>query len=80
MSRGKRLTFSGVVISDKMRKSRVVMVERIVKHPIYGKYVKRRKKFMAHDDSDSTRVGDVVRIIECRPLSRCKRFRIVSEA
>ncbi|MCX7675302.1 MAG: 30S ribosomal protein S17 [Bdellovibrionaceae bacterium] len=79
MSRGKRLTLNGVVVSDKMQKSRTVMVERIVKHPTYGKYVKRRKKFMAHDESNSTKVGDVVTIMECRPLSRCKRFRIVSQ-
>jgi small subunit ribosomal protein S17 len=74
--RGKRATFTGKVVSDKMQKSRLVLVERIVKHPKYGKYVKRARKFMVHDESNQTKVGDLVTIVECRPMSRSKRYRI----
>lgn len=76
--RGRRLTLTGVVVSDKMDKTRVVQVERLVRHPKYGKYVRKRVKFMAHDKDNSTRVGDRVVIRECRPLSRHKHFRIIS--
>ncbi|MCD6462998.1 MAG: 30S ribosomal protein S17 [Thermotogae bacterium] len=71
----KRLT--GVVVSDKMDKTVVVMVERIVKHPRYGKYIKRRKKYHAHDEKNECKTGDVVEIIESRPLSKTKRWRVV---
>ena len=71
----KRLT--GVVVSDKMDKTVVVMVERMVRHPRYGKYIKRRKKYHAHDEKNECRTGDVVEIIESRPLSRTKRWRVV---
>jgi len=71
----KRLT--GVVVSDKMDKTVVVMVERIVKHPRYGKYIKRRKKYHAHDEENECKTGDVVEIIESRPLSKTKRWRVV---
>jgi len=76
LERGKRATFTGKVVSDKMQKSRVVLVERIVKHPKYGKYIKKARKFMVHDESNQTKVGDVVTIVECRPMSRSKRYRI----
>jgi small subunit ribosomal protein S17 len=66
----------GVVVSDKMTKTVVVMVERLVKHPKYRKYVRRRKKFMAHDEMGA-KVGDKVKIIETRPLSARKRWRVV---
>lgn len=66
----------GVVVSDKMMKTVVVQVERLVKHPKYRKYVKRRKKFMAHDEMGA-KIGDKVRIIETRPLSARKRWRVV---
>ena len=73
---GKRAERIGVVSSDKMTKTVVVRVDRTVKHPIYRKYVKRRKKFMAHDELGA-KTGDKVRIIETRPLSARKRWRVV---
>lgn len=79
-SRGTRASFTGKVVSDKMNKSRVVLVERIVRHLKYGKYVKRARKFMVHDELNTTKVGDLVTIVECRPLSRNKRFRILTQS
>jgi small subunit ribosomal protein S17 len=73
---GKRAEKIGVVASDKMTKTVVVRVDRVVKHPIYRKYVRKRKKFMAHDEMGA-KVGDKVRIIETRPLSAHKRWRVV---
>lgn len=73
---GKRAERVGVVTSDKMTKTVVVRVDRLVKHPIYRKYVKRRKKFMAHDEKGA-KIGDKVRIVETRPLSARKRWRVV---
>lgn len=67
----------GVVTSNKMQKSIVVSVERRVKHPIYGKFIKKTKKFMAHDETDTCKVGDIVRIMETRPLSKNKCWRLV---
>ncbi|MGC8866492.1 MAG: 30S ribosomal protein S17 [Bacteroidales bacterium] len=67
----------GVVVSNKMDKSIVVRVERRLKHPKYGKFVKRSTKFMAHDEKNECQIGDVVRIMETRPLSRTKRWRLV---
>jgi len=64
----------GVVVSDKMNKSRVVAVERQVRHPLYGKIQRRTSTFMAHDEENRTRTGDLVAIVEARPLSRRKRF------
>ncbi len=72
-----RKTRIGVVASNKMDKSITVLVERKLKHPIYGKFVKRRKKFMVHDDKNACSVGDLVKIMEIRPLSRRKRWRLV---
>lgn len=66
----------GIVTSDKMQKTVVVRVERLVQHPKYKRYVRRRKKFMAHDELGA-RVGDTVRIVETRPLSARKRWRVV---
>jgi small subunit ribosomal protein S17 len=60
-----------------MNKSIVVAVERRVKHPIYGKFMKKTTKFMAHDEKQECAIGDVVRIMECRPLSKMKRWRLV---
>ncbi len=68
---------SGVVISNKMDKSIVVMVERRIKHPMYGKFVKRSSKFMAHDQNNDCNIGDTVRIMETRPLSKNKCWRLV---
>jgi len=74
--KGKRAERIGVVSSDKMTKTVVVNVDRLVKHPIYRKYVRKRKKFMAHDETGA-KVGDKVRIVETRPLSARKRWRVV---
>ena len=75
-NKGKRAEKIGVVSSDKMTKTVVVRVDRVVKHPTYRKYVRRRKKFMAHDETGA-KIGDKVRIVETRPLSARKRWRVV---
>lgn len=67
----------GVVTSNKMAKTITVAVERKVKHPIYGKFVKKTTKFHAHDEKNECSIGDVVRIMETRPLSKTKRWRLV---
>ncbi len=72
-----RKTKTGVVSSDKMDKTITVAVERKVKHPIYGKFVKKTTKFHAHDEKNEAKPGDVVRIMETRPLSKTKRWRLV---
>lgn len=77
LQRNLRKQRTGVVTSNKMDKSIVVSVERRVKHPIYGKFVKKTKKFMAHDESNSCNIGDVVSIMETRPLSKLKTWRLV---
>lgn len=76
-TRGHRKTFVGRVISNKMAKTVVVVVERLVRHPGYGKMVRQRSKFKAHDRGNQCRVGDVVTIMETRPLSKDKRWRVV---
>jgi len=77
VDRGRRKSITGIVSSDKMDKSRVIVVERRVKHPLYKKYVKKTSKFMAHDEKNESHIGDTVRITETRPLSRRKRWRLV---
>ncbi|MFN6373556.1 MAG: 30S ribosomal protein S17 [Chitinophagia bacterium] len=72
-----RKTKTGVVSSDKMEKTITVAVERKVKHPIYGKFVKKTTKFHAHDEKNEAKPGDFVRIMETRPLSKTKRWRLV---
>ena len=67
----------GLVTSNKMSKSIVVAVERMVKHPKYGKFINRTSKFMAHDEKNECNIGDMVRITETRPLSKNKRWRLV---
>lgn len=67
----------GVVVSDKMDKTIAVKVERRLMHPLYGKFVKRSKKFFAHDEENTCKVGDKVRIMETRPLSKNKSWRLV---
>jgi small subunit ribosomal protein S17 len=67
----------GKVVSNKMQKSITVAVDRKVKHPIYGKFVNRTTKFMAHDENNTAGIGDTVRIMETRPLSKSKRWRLV---
>ena len=71
-------TTSGKVVSDKMNKSITVLIERRVKHPIYGKYVKRSTKLHAHDENNECNIGDVVTIKETRPLSKTKSWILVS--
>jgi small subunit ribosomal protein S17 len=75
--RNLRKQLIGVVTSDKMDKSISVMVERRIQHPIYGKFVKKSNKFMAHDEKNECTIGDKVRIMETRPLSAQKRWRLV---
>ena len=67
----------GVVTSNKMDKTIAVSVERRLRHPIYGKFVKKSNKFIAHDENNDCNIGDTVRIMECRPLSKRKRWRLV---
>jgi small subunit ribosomal protein S17 len=75
-ARGLRKTRVGVVVRDKMDKSVIVEVNRTVLHPLYQKYVKKRTRFMAHDETNECKIGDRVRIVESRPLSRLKRWRV----
>lgn len=75
-TRGKRSTKRGVVVSNRMDKSVVVRVDRIVKHPLYKKYIRKKSKFMAHDEENKCQIGDRVEIIESRPLSKRKRWRV----
>jgi small subunit ribosomal protein S17 len=77
VERKQRKTKIGLVASDKMTKSRVVTVQRYVKHPLYKKYVKKTSKFMAHDEKNESHAGDLVKIAEVRPLSARKRWRLV---
>lgn len=74
--RGIRKTVVGVVISDKMDKTVVVESNRLVKHPVYKKLVKRRAKYRAHDEKNQCKLGDKVLIVESRPLSKLKRWRV----
>ncbi|HRO43698.1 MAG TPA: 30S ribosomal protein S17 [Flavipsychrobacter sp.] len=77
IERKRRKTRTGIVSSDKMTKTITVAVERKIKHPIYGKFLKKTTKFHAHDEQNSAGIGDVVRIMETRPLSKTKRWRLV---
>jgi small subunit ribosomal protein S17 len=77
VERNERKTRIGKVVSDKMEKTVVVAVERLVQHPMYGKPVKNTVKFKAHDENNESHTGDTVRIMETRPLSKDKRWRVV---
>ena len=77
IERNLRKTRTGVVRSSKMEKTIIVAVERRVKHPIYGKFVKKTTKFHAHDEKNECGIGDIVKIMETRPLSKTKRWRLV---
>lgn len=77
MERGSRKVRVGFVTSDKMDKTIVVTVEEFIRHPLYGKRVKRTKKFKAHDEENTCGIGDKVKIMETRPLSKDKRWRLV---
>ncbi len=75
--RGLRKTRVGIVVSDKMDKTITIAIERKVSHPIYRKYFKKTTKLMAHDEKSECRVGDKVKVMETRPLSKSKRWRLV---
>jgi len=77
MERGRTKSRIGVVTSDKMQKTVVVEVERRIQHPKYGKFVSRRVRYKAHDENNDCGIGDRVRIVETRPLSKDKRWRVV---
>jgi small subunit ribosomal protein S17 len=76
-ARGRRKLRVGKVVSDRMDKTIVVSIERLVKHAEYGRYVRRREKFKVHDEKNECRIGDVVRFMETRPMSKDKRWRFV---
>ena len=73
-----RRILQGVVVSDKMDKTVVVQTEQRVMHPLYKKYIKRTKKYHAHDENNQSKVGDIVRICECRPVSKSKTWEVIS--
>jgi small subunit ribosomal protein S17 len=77
MERNLRKERTGTVVSDKMDKSITVRVDRKVKHPVYGKFQKKSTKFMAHDEKNECGIGDTVKIMETRPLSKLKRWRLI---
>lgn len=77
MDRNNRKTRIGKVVSDKMDKTIVVAIETLVRHPLYGKSIKRTTKFKAHDENNECKIGDRVKIMETRPLSKDKRWRLV---
>lgn len=77
MERNLRKTRTGIVTSDKMQKSATVVVERKVKHPIYGKFMKKSKKFIVHDENNDCGIGDKVRIMETRKLAKNKNWRLI---
>ncbi|MCB9883115.1 MAG: 30S ribosomal protein S17 [Planctomycetes bacterium] len=76
-ARNVRRTVQGQVISAKMNKTIVVRVERLEKHPLYGKYLRKRSKYYAHDENQEARTGDTVVLCQCRPLSKLKRWRLI---
>ena len=77
MERNRRKVRVGKVVSDRMDKTATVQIERLVMHPVYKRYIRRRKKFSIHDEENTCRVGDTVRFMETRPLSKNKRWRLV---
>lgn len=76
-TRGRRKSLVGTVTSDKMNKTITVEIERLVRHPLYEKFVRRRTRVHAHDESDEARIGDRVELAETRPISKLKRWRLV---
>jgi small subunit ribosomal protein S17 len=77
-TKNKRRTLQGIVTSDRMDKTITVRVERLFKHPKYKKYIRRHKKYLVHDGEGQAEVGDIVDLVECRPLSKSKRWRLGS--
>lgn len=76
--RGMKRQFTGIVVSDRMDKTAVVLVERLVKHRLYHKYIRQRTKFTAHDETNECKIGDKVLITESKPLSKTKKWRVSS--
>jgi small subunit ribosomal protein S17 len=76
--RGKRRVVTGTVVSDKMDKTITVRQERLVKHPLYGKYIRRATRYKAHDEANLAKMGDTVEITFCRPMSKTKTWRLVN--
>lgn len=74
---GHRKTKIGMVISDKMNKSRVIAVKRYVPHPLYKKYIRKTSRFMIHDENNQSHEGDLIKVMETRPLSKRKRWRLI---
>jgi small subunit ribosomal protein S17 len=77
MEKSRKMELEGIVSSDRMEKTVVVTIERLEKHPVFKKYIRKRRKFMAHDEKNECKTGDRVRIRECRPLSKDKCWRVV---
>jgi len=77
LERSRRKVRVGKVLTDGMDKTVIVVIDRVVKHPVYGRYVKRKKKYAVHDAENQCRVGDTIRFMETRPLSKTKRWRLV---
>jgi small subunit ribosomal protein S17 len=77
MEKSRKMELEGIVSSDRMEKTVVVTIERLEKHPVFKKYIRRRRKFMAHDEKNECKTGDRVRIRECKPLSKDKCWRVV---
>ncbi len=77
MERNNRKEIQGKVVSDKRDKTITILVERKIKHPLYGKVMKKSKKFQAHDETNECKMGDIVKVMETRPLSKTKRYRLV---
>ena len=75
--RNRRKLRVGKVVSDKMDKTAVVTIDRVIKHPTYKRYIRRTKKYVIHDEENQCKVGDIVRFMETRPLSKSKRWRLV---
>ncbi len=75
--RGQQKIRVGQVVSDRMNKTRVVLIERFVEHPLYKKHIRRRSKLYVHDEKNECHVGDTVKVIETRPLSKLKRWRVL---
>lgn len=74
LERGKRKIMKGIVVSDKAQKTRIVAVERTIKHPLYGRIITVKSKFSVHDEKNESKMGDLVSIMESRPLSKTKRW------
>ncbi len=73
-----RNSIKGKVLSNKMDKSIVVVIERVIKHPLYGKFIKRTTKLHAHDENNDCNIGDIVELVECRPISKTKSWKLSS--